>query len=137
MENKINLNDDQVELSLLLEQFYKALDNMVELKVETILKNSDLLQLVPAEVTRVNKDNTLVMVNTGEIAAQVPNKSDSIIYQNDSAILINRYGSNLRNSFLLCKNGQESPLENKINSLEKNMKSLEKRIKALEPVEEE
>lgn len=123
------LKNQNEELKESVDLLYQALSSFIREEIIKTLKEFDIIQLISGEVKGKNKTNTKVSVDIGDtIVRNVLNKSDKILKLGDSVTLLNRFGGNYRNSFVICQNGEEKPLEM---DLEDAVENIEDKIDAL------
>ena len=138
MVNNNERNTQETDSSLmkqLAQKFYSIMDEFVIKTIDFFIKDNDFYRFVVGEVTRKQKNGTF-MVDIGDTTiSDIVNKSNCIIEVGDTVTILDRFGSNFRNSFILCRNGNENSLEErlliKIQQLESDIDKLKSDIATL------
>ena len=123
--------DQDSALKAAAEKFYVILQDFVEKQIENYLKENDFYRLVTGQVEKVGRFTC--SVDIGDITIHnVLNKSNRNLERGDTVTILDRYGSNFRNSFVLCVNGKETPFQEDVEAIEKNIKTIEDNIANLQ-----
>ena len=138
MVNNNERNTQETDSSLmkqLAQKFYSIMDEFVIKTIDFFIKDNDFYRFVVGEVTRKQKNGTF-MVDIGDTTiSNVINKSNCILEVGDTVTILDRFGSNFRNCFILCRNGVEESLEerllNRIQQLESDIDKLKSDVAAL------
>lgn len=113
-------------------KFYNVLQTHIEEQIEKYLKDNNFYRLVVGQVTKVNYNSSSCSVDIGDmIVNNILNKSDRELFRGDTVTILDRYGSNFRNSFVICVNGKEIPLQGDIEVLQDIVKDLQSQINSL------
>ena len=127
-EKKQEEADKVVSMKQLAETFYMAIDEFVNKAIDSFIKENDLYRFVVGIVIRKQRNDTFIIDIGDTTISNIVNKSNCIIEVGDTVTNLDRYGSNFRNSFILCRNGNEQNLEarllNKIEQLEREIAAL-------------
>ena len=138
MVNNNERNTQETDSSLmkqLAQKFYSIMDEFVIKTIDFFIKDNDFYRFVVGEVTRKQKNGTF-MVDIGDTTiSNVINKSNCILEVGDTVTILDRFGSNFRNCFIVCRNGVEESLEerllNRIQQLESDIDKLKSDVAAL------
>lgn len=112
------------------QQFYEVLKELINQEIENYLKQNNFFRLITGEVKQQNKNKNSFIIDIGDTTIpNVLNKSNLILNKGDTITLLDRFGGNFRNSFILCRNGDENTLEEQ---LQQQNLELQKKIAELE-----
>lgn len=86
------------------DEFMAEIKSVIKNEIKSFLKEEGFYRCIPGEITETNGDKcTVDTVVTS--AKNILNKSGEGLEQGDSVLLMEKYGSNYSNSFILAKNG--------------------------------
>lgn len=126
--------DKIVSMKQLAETFYMAIDEFVNKAIDSFIKENDLYRFVVGIVIRKQRNDTFTIDIGDTTISNIVNKSNCIIEVGDTVTILDRYGSNFRNSFILCRNGNEQSLEARLSD---KIEQLELEVAALKGGTEE
>ena len=96
--------------NIIQEQFAELIDEIVENKIQSYLKDNNYYHLVTGKVVAKNDDRyTIDLGDT--FVSDILNKSGTIINIGETVTLMEKAGSNYSSAFILCKNGLEHEIE--------------------------
>ena len=133
-EKKQEEADKVVSMKQLAETFYMAIDEFVNKAIDSFIKENDLYRFVVGIVIRKQRNDTFIIDIGDTTISNIVNKSNCIIEVGDTVTILDRYGSNFRNSFILCRNGNEQSLEARLSD---KIEQLELEVAALKGGTEE
>lgn len=116
------------------QEFMDEIKSLIHQEIKQFLKNEGFYRCVPAKVTQTNNDKcSLDTVSTN--LSNILNKSGEELVEGDSVVVMEKYGSNYSNCFVLAKN-QNKRTSATIESLERDLTALAERVAKLESVKE-
>ncbi len=112
------------------EEFMNEIRSVIKQEIKQFLSNEGFYRCVPAQVTKVDNDKcSLDAVTTG--LKNVLNKSGEELLEGDTVTVMEKYGSNYSNCFVLAKN-QDKRTSATVESLERDLADLTARVSKLE-----
>lgn len=127
-KNNSQTQDNAAVMKQLAETFYEAINNFTSTSIDTFIKENDFYRFVVGAITRKQKNGTFIVDIGDTTISNVVNKSNRVLEIGDTVTILDRFGSNFRNCFILCRNGAEASLEerllNRIQQLESDVAAL-------------
>lgn len=115
------------------EDFFLALQTFIGEQITKFLKENEFYRIVMGSVEKVNSDSSLCSIDIGDsIIKNILNKSNKELFRGDTVAILDRYGSNFRNCFIICTSGKETPLEKELtDTIDREVSDLQSQINGL------
>lgn len=111
------------------EEFMNEIRSLIKQEIKQFLSDEGFYRCVPAQVTKINDDKCSLDAVTTNLK-NVLNKSGEELLEGDTVTVMEKYGSNYSNCFILAKN-QNRRTSATIESLEREINSLKTEIEGL------
>ena len=113
-------------------EFKEELRSLIREEIKSFLQEEGFYRCIPGEVTKIDSDKASVDTVT-TVVSDLLNKTGEELQTGDSVLLMEKYGSNYSNSFVLAKNGDNrNNTSSRISENEKSLSEVKTKVATLE-----